>query len=97
MPRSGSWWSPPSITCRPAEARFAGGLGSRGDLPRDKALQLYTGNHWRVEAAILAEVEHFTRFAVRLPKILALVPCLPGRKGLFGDCRPPLCSLPVAF
>jgi hypothetical protein len=33
-------------------------------MPQDKAVQLYTGSHWRVEAATLADVEHFTKFAV---------------------------------
>ena len=36
----------------------------RGDLPGDEAVQLYTGGHWRVPAGLLAEVEHFARFAV---------------------------------
>jgi hypothetical protein len=34
-------------------------------MPQRRAVQLYTGNHWHVEAAILAEVQHFTTFAVR--------------------------------
>ena len=33
-------------------------------MPQEKATQLYTGSHWRVEAATLADVEHFTKFAV---------------------------------
>ncbi len=33
-------------------------------MPQEKAVQLYTGSHWRVEAATLADVEHFTKFAV---------------------------------
>ena len=35
-------------------------------MPQDQAVQLYTGSHWRVEAATLADVEHFTKFAVSL-------------------------------
>ena len=35
-------------------------------MPQDQAVQLYTGSHWRVEAATLADVEHFTKFAVGL-------------------------------
>ena len=34
-------------------------------MPPERATQLYTGNHWHVEAAILAEVQHFMTFAVR--------------------------------
>lgn len=33
-------------------------------MPQETAVQLYTGSHWRVEAATLADVEHFTKFAV---------------------------------
>lgn len=36
----------------------------REGMPQEKAVQLYTGSHWRVEAATLADVEHFTKFAV---------------------------------
>ena len=36
----------------------------REEMPQEKAVQLYTGSHWRVEAATLADVEHFTKFAV---------------------------------
>lgn len=36
----------------------------RDGMPQDQAVQLYTGSHWRVEAATLADVEHFTKFAV---------------------------------
>lgn len=64
-------------------------MASRGDLPRDKALQLYTGNHWRVEAAILAEVEHFTRFAVRSirhPPMLAYPQTREHAPPLHGKC-----------
>ncbi len=35
-------------------------------MTQEKAVQLYTGSHWRVEAATLADVEHFTKFAVSL-------------------------------
>ena len=38
----------------------------RDGMPQDQAVQLYTGSHWRVEAATLADVEHFTKFAVGL-------------------------------
>ena len=38
----------------------------RDGMPQDQAVQLYTGSHWRVEAATLADVEHFTKFAVSL-------------------------------
>ena len=30
-------------------------------------MQLYTGNHWRVPADLLAEVQHYSKFAVREP------------------------------
>ena len=33
-------------------------------MTQERAVQLYTGSHWRVEAATLADVEHFTKFAV---------------------------------
>lgn len=33
-------------------------------MPADEAVQLYTGGHWRVPADLLAEVEHFSRFAI---------------------------------
>lgn len=33
-------------------------------MSQERAVQLYTGSHWRVEAATLADVEHFTKFAV---------------------------------
>lgn len=33
-------------------------------MQQEAATQLYTGGHWKVEAAVLSEVEHFTRFAV---------------------------------
>ena len=37
-------------------------------------MQLYTGSHWRVEAATLADVEHFTKFAVSPAPLLQLMP-----------------------
>lgn len=42
-----------------------GGL-CRNGMTQERAVQLYTGSHWRVEAATLADVEHFTKFAVSL-------------------------------
>ena len=36
----------------------------RGDLSAEQATQVYTGSHWHVPAELLAEVEHFARFAV---------------------------------
>ena len=36
----------------------------REGMSQERAVQLYTGSHWRVEAATLADVEHFTKFAV---------------------------------
>ncbi|EIE20387.1 alpha/beta-hydrolase [Coccomyxa subellipsoidea C-169] len=35
----------------------------RGSMSQEQATQLYTGGHWKVEAAVLSEVEHFSRFA----------------------------------
>ena len=43
-------------------------------MTQEKAVQLYTGSHWRVEAATLADVEHFTKFAVRNPPRTQLTP-----------------------
>ena len=42
-------------------------------MPPEQAVQLYTGNHWHVEAAILAEVQHFTTFAVRSIPTISLI------------------------
>lgn len=36
----------------------------RGDMSQEQVTQLYTGSHWKVEAAVLSEIEHFSRFAV---------------------------------
>lgn len=33
-------------------------------MPEEEAVQVYTGGHWRVPADLLAEVDHFARFAV---------------------------------
>ncbi|BDA50748.1 probable Sn1-specific diacylglycerol lipase alpha at N-terminal half [Coccomyxa sp. Obi] len=35
----------------------------RGDMSQEQVTQLYTGSHWKVEAAVLSEIEHFSRFA----------------------------------
>ena len=48
----------------------------RGSLSQEQATQLYTGGHWKVEAAVLSEVEHFSRFAVRQALPAALLRCL---------------------
>ena len=39
-------------------------------MSQEQATQLYTGSHWKVEASVLSEVEHFSRFAAR-----SLPPC----------------------
>ncbi|KAK9827307.1 hypothetical protein WJX81_002709 [Elliptochloris bilobata] len=36
----------------------------RGALLPERAVQLYTGNHWRVPAELLTEVQHYSKFAV---------------------------------
>ena len=40
-------------------------------------MQLYTGSHWRVEAATLADVEHFTKFAVSTQGLAAYLSHIP--------------------
>jgi hypothetical protein len=44
-------------------------------MPQEQAVQAYTGSHWRVEAAVLAEIDYYTKFAVRahLSLLLSLV------------------------
>lgn len=45
----------------------------RGAISQEQATQLYTGSHWKVEASVLSEVEHFSRFAARaLPPALSI-------------------------
>lgn len=33
-------------------------------MSQEQVTQLYTGSHWKVEASVLSEIEHFSRFAV---------------------------------
>lgn len=46
-------------------------LVCRGNMTQEQVTQLYTGSHWKVEAATLSEIEHFSRFAV-CPPVAAL-------------------------
>ena len=36
----------------------------RGDMMPEQAVQLYTGQHWRVPASLLSRMSHFAKYAV---------------------------------
>ena len=55
------------------------GVMCRNGMTQERAVQLYTGSHWRVEAATLADVEHFTKFAVSPALPWQLRPLVRGR------------------